>query len=286
MREDTGDSLVRSRPSAAAASLQLGVVLLLGCSTTPHVTNGAAGHAGADAGAADSSTGGHVGGGADAAYSGTAGRGGTAADSGTAGRAGRDANAADSSTVNDPCATNNGGCGDSTFWTCKSNTGAAPTCTSRCSAPNACTANYVCKELTPGETCRGQFADWPPAYSASAFTVNGNGTVTDSRSGLVWQQAIDGETYFFPEAKTVCAGLSLDGTGWRVPTKAELESIVDRGRYNPAIDPTAFPGTPSASFWSSSPHPALPGAAYYVSFTGGNTDRADTFVEGHVRCVR
>jgi hypothetical protein len=260
--------------------------LLLGCSSMPPATNGAAGNAGSDASAADSGAAGDAG----DAYNGSAGHSGRdagAADSGTAGRAGSDAGAsADSGVVTDPCATNNGGCGDEAFWMCTSKAGAIPTCTNRCSSANVCTKDYVCEELTPGATCRGQFIDWPPMYSAAAFTVNGNGTVTDSRSGLVWQQTIAEDMYYFSTAKTLCAGLTLAGTGWRVPTKAELESIVDRTRYDPAIDPTAFPDTPSDNFWSSSPHPGLAGYGYYVNFVIGFTDRLDTVAMARVRCVR
>jgi hypothetical protein len=46
--------------------------------------------------------------------------------------------------------------------------------------------------------------------------------------------------------------VSLDGlTGFRLPTRIELASIVDYARGAPAIDSTAFTAPPEP-FWSSS----------------------------------
>jgi L-lactate utilization protein LutB len=46
----------------------------------------------------------------------------------------------------------------------------------------------------------------------------------------------------------------LGGGHWRLPTKIELESIVDETWTMPAIDPQAFPNTPTAGagFWTAS----------------------------------
>lgn len=42
-------------------------------------------------------------------------------------------------------------------------------------------------------------------------------------------------------------------TDWRLPTIGELQSIVDYGRYDPAIDSAYFPNTVDNLYWSSSP---------------------------------
>jgi hypothetical protein len=204
-------------------------------------------------------------------------------------------------TAVDVCATSNGGCGSATYWTCTNNVGTAPTCAdiNECTATNVCTADDPCVNLSGCYTCRGQFADWAPADSPATFTVNSNGTVTDSQSGLLWQQtlpatytgcsgrsSIVGDTCTWAEAGTYCTGLSLAGTGWRLPTKAELESIVDYGRYNPAIDPTAFPSTPATWFWSTSPYVGSSGIAWSVKFFSGSSYDLDATNTYRVRCVR
>jgi hypothetical protein len=152
--------------------------------------------------------------------------------------------------------------------------------------------DYPCQDLVQGYTCRGQFEDWPPKYSAAAFTVNGDGTVTDSRSGLRWQQIVDtsdgttATTQTQAGAKAYCSGLSLAGTGWRLPTKAELESIVDDTRALPAIDPIAFPNAPVNFFWSASPVVGSAGSSWCVYFRDGGSSSNVTNVTYRVRCVR
>ena len=75
---------------------------------------------------------------------------------------------------------------------------------------------------------------------------NGNGTVSDNATGLMWQQdtARDGGNYdamTWEEALAYCEALNLGGlTDWRLPTIKELRSLVDYGEYNPAINKTFF----------------------------------------------
>jgi hypothetical protein len=45
------------------------------------------------------------------------------------------------------------------------------------------------------------------------------------------------------QALAHCAALSLAGGGFRLPSIAELLTLVDPTRSQPAIDPIAFPGT-------------------------------------------
>jgi hypothetical protein len=127
-------------------------------------------------------------------------------------------------------------------------------------------------------------------YVVTAGSGTGNGTVYDSKSKLTWQQTVSSTAYALADAKTYCAGVgaSLGGTGWRVPTIKELLSIVDFSQTAPPmIDPNAFPATPSAVFWSSSPLAGSSSYAWYVRFVSGYTDY-DHVVSSPflVRCVR
>lgn len=92
------------------------------------------------------------------------------------------------------------------------------------------------------------------------FVDNGDGTVTDNCTGLMWQKdtgdvsgdgSIGGEDQInWQGALQYCDGLSFAGRDdWRLPNIFELQTIVDYGRYNPAIDP-AFLGDGYA-YWSS-----------------------------------
>lgn len=74
---------------------------------------------------------------------------------------------------------------------------------------------------------------------------------------------------------------------WRLPSRKELLSIVDSGRYNPSIDPDYFPNTPSSDFWSASPDASHSGFAWHVHFSYGNSSSGgNRSLNRRVRAVR
>lgn len=127
--------------------------------------------------------------------------------------------------------------------------------------------------------------DVPSQYDVTAETV------FDKVTELTWQRVLS-QKVNRREAVDYCATLQLAGPAhWRVPTRIELLSIVDIGRFNPAINSESFGDTPSERFWTSTPTP-LAGTCesyYYVDFASG---AADLFLPGvtdpmmRVRCVR
>jgi hypothetical protein len=88
------------------------------------------------------------------------------------------------------------------------------------------------------------FTAWA-AGAFAGFIDNSDGTVLDSRTGLMWEQKTDDggvrdkdNTYTWKDALAYCENLTLGGhDDWRLPTIKELSSLVDLSRYNPAIDP-------------------------------------------------
>jgi hypothetical protein len=95
--------------------------------------------------------------------------------------------------------------------------------------------------------------------TTKSFTDNGNGTITDNNTGLMWQKEDDNTTRRWESAISYCEGLSLGSyTDWRLPNIKELRSIVDNTKYNPAIDTTYFPNTASFNYWSSTPEASYP----------------------------
>ena len=131
-------------------------------------------------------------------------------------------------------------------------------------------------------------ADAPPGR----YVVQ-NGTVLDTETGLTWQQAVPAELYLWGGpgcvgcsfASVYCAGLALDGGGWRLPTMRELQTLVDETKSDPAIDTNYFPGTPAEAFWTSSPGLEQQ-FTWVVNFGAGNSGRDVATQQRRVRCVR
>jgi formylglycine-generating enzyme required for sulfatase activity len=120
---------------------------------------------------------------------------------------------------------------------------------------------------------------------AGRYTMTG-GTVLDTKTKLTWQQTVPAAKYTWAAAKTYCQTLSLMGTGWRLPTRKELQTIVDYSQASPSIDPTAFPATPAEAFWSSSPVAGSPTVAWSIYFIIGLTYSFVMTDPNEVRCVR
>lgn len=135
-----------------------------------------------------------------------------------------------------------------------------------------------------GEDYYGQDAHYK---SSRSFTNNGDGTVTDDVTGLIWQQADDGTTRNWADAVSYCEDLTLAGeSDWRLPEKQELVRIVDTQRSSPSIDPIFT--ARSEHYWSKSQFVADPSnRAWGVHFGQGDTDEhAKTMTIDYVRCVR
>jgi cysteine-rich repeat protein len=112
------------------------------------------------------------------------------------------------------------------------------------------------------------------------------GTVLDTETSLTWERAGASDPLSWPEAVGRCFSLDLDGGGWRLPRKNELQTLVDESRANPAIDPTAFPATSSDGFWSASSAVLSDASAWLTDFASGVTLVAEKAELHRVRCVR
>lgn len=132
---------------------------------------------------------------------------------------------------------------------------------------------------------------YSPNASAGDFTDNGDGTVTDNETLLMWQQEDDNITKAWENAISYCEDLSLvSHADWRLPNRNELQSIVDYRKIypDPAINPTYFPNTNSSNYWSSSSSWSGTGYAWSVDFFGGRgsvqgNGKTNSY---YVRCVR
>jgi len=117
------------------------------------------------------------------------------------------------------------------------------------------------------------------------FMDNGDGTVTDTSTGLTWQQQTAGPMTW-EGAQEYCSKLDLAGNGWRLPNRIELESILDLTRYDPAIDINIFPGTMSAHYWSSTTYAYDTDNAWCVYFGYGHISNLGKSKRYYVRGVQ
>ncbi|HKU37400.1 MAG TPA: DUF1566 domain-containing protein [Polyangiales bacterium] len=127
---------------------------------------------------------------------------------------------------------------------------------------------------------------------ASRYKVDTD-SVTDTRTGLVWERQTSAPSGTLSAASTYCARLTLAGGGWRLPGVKELLTLVDPTRYDPAIDPMAFPGTVAGHYWTANRYTDLlgsPSSGGLIGFTvyfktgAGAAAKADAL--GSTRCVR
>jgi hypothetical protein len=119
------------------------------------------------------------------------------------------------------------------------------------------------------------------------YTDNGDGTVTDTSTGLTWQQATPDNSMTWGEAMSYCTTLNLGNyKDWRLPTIKELRSLADYSRYNPAINTTFFPDTISSFYWSSTTNASYNDYAWGVYFYYGDVNDYDKNYGYYVRAVR
>jgi hypothetical protein len=127
------------------------------------------------------------------------------------------------------------------------------------------------------DAANAQGVAWPSAR----FSDNGDGTVSDKLTGLVWLKnasCIDATTWSdaLGKANQLSSGSCglTDGSRagqWRMPNVNELESLVDVSQSNPAIaSGSGFANVrTSAAYWSSTTYTAGPGNAMAIRFSDG-----------------
>jgi hypothetical protein len=131
------------------------------------------------------------------------------------------------------------------------------------------------------------------------FIDHGDGTVTDSLSGLMWKKCSEGQiyssnncvgsatTHTWPQALALAEGSTFAGyNDWRLPNIKELLSLARDDRIDPAINSQVFPNTPNWYFWSSSVSSYDYGYSWYVNFATGFPGHYDVFSNYNARIVR
>ncbi len=143
-----------------------------------------------------------------------------------------------------------------------------------------------------------------------AYVDNGDGTITDTNTGLMWEKlSNDGSihdkdtTYNWADAFAIKVADLNSGSfagyaDWRVPNAKELQSIVNYQNVSPAVSVAFNNGcapactvttcscTVSGNYWSSSTYAFNPQGAWFVGFGDGLVDALGKSNFNRVRAVR
>ena len=131
-------------------------------------------------------------------------------------------------------------------------------------------------------------AIWVGTVSA-ALVNNSDGTISDTKTGLMWQQA-ETKLMNWQEALAYCENLVLpaaDGyDDWRLPDRNELQTLVDYSRNYICLDQTFFPWVTLSWYWTSTTYSLYPRFAAIVFFGNGLVYNNDKSIILYVRAVR
>jgi hypothetical protein len=159
-----------------------------------------------------------------------------------------------------------------------------------CDDGSTCTPTDTCQAGVCNPEADPTWAHWSPS-AAKEYVVVSEHVVFDPVTMRTWQRAQqDLVNATWEQAQAYCTALSLPGfpSGWRLPTRIELISIVDYTRSNPAIDTEVFPGTRTGIYWTSSTAADGSGGYWWVDFNTGhvNLSSIDQVDLAQPRCVR
>ncbi len=155
--------------------------------------------------------------------------------------------------------------------------------------------------LSFGATAQTCISNMDETTPSSIFTDNENGTVTDSRTGLLWMKCSLGQS--FDSENNTCTGeagqiswqtalQTAHGytfnsiNGWRLPNIKELASITERNCVRPAINASFFPATPPDDFWTSTPSFNTLDSVWSVAFFNSSNSLKPKDAELYVRLVK
>ena len=148
------------------------------------------------------------------------------------------------------------------------------------------------------QNCKSNLAESTPS---SRFIFNNNGTVTDKETKITWMRCAMGQTwdgktctgkahvYSWQEARDAVAELNSDTfgepTSWRLPYVPELASIVERKCFQPRINSTVFPETPTKAFWTGMEKKGESELAYAVDFGRGGVMPGKKIYSAYIRLM-
>ena len=123
----------------------------------------------------------------------------------------------------------------------------------------------------------------------SEYVDNGDDTVTDTATGLMWQKGTAPDTVDWKKPRIYCDNLSLGGySDWRVPTVRELSILFEISILSPgpAINTNSFPDTKPFNYMSSTRIAAEAWPVRFYSGSGLHSTKEREAANTALKCVR
>jgi type II secretory pathway pseudopilin PulG len=97
------------------------------------------------------------------------------------------------------------------------------------------------------------------------YTNNNDGTVKDNSTGLTWSQDGSEGGALWNDAMSICQDnlKGLPGSGWRLPSIGEIQSIIELDQGIPPMNPIFTNIQIEGGYWSSTQEPGKWWSAYY-----------------------
>jgi hypothetical protein len=136
------------------------------------------------------------------------------------------------------------------------------------------TGTFAVSQITDRYTYNadGSITDKVSGEVKKRFVDNGNGTVTDISTNLMWMQSPKRVAVSYEEAEDYCSTLTQSGlSGWRLPTADEWQDIIDKSQQAPSL-PKGHPFKNivfSVFFWSKTKHTTLTQRIYVADLYTG-----------------
>ena len=130
------------------------------------------------------------------------------------------------------------------------------------------------------------------AANSSRYVDNGDGTVTDCVTGLMWTKDANHGLMDWYDAGRYCDNLDFAGySDWRLPSETELNTLFradgkSDGAWQGGIGRASFVGVQGNGYWSGTPSRALSGMAYGRDMFSGRDGVYDYTENGNVWPVR
>jgi Protein of unknown function (DUF1566)/Secretion system C-terminal sorting domain len=126
-----------------------------------------------------------------------------------------------------------------------------------------------------------------PTVIANHFTDNGDGTITDNLTQLIWQKVPNTNLLTWENAIAYAESFSLaNANDWRLPNIKELQSLNDETKINPSVNTTFFSTIGIKNYWSATTLPNQVLESWFWNTQFGITTYAAKTTTNYVICVK